>query len=105
MTTSSILVRVCIWILSAYKLEFSLSRVRLNHVLFCLFVFDAILELHAMDEKMFNDFFNEKWKWSLYVIKAYLIHDLCFVYLVEAFYHIETEKLTTNIWVHFLACY
>ena len=26
-------------------------------------------ELHAMNEKMSNDFLNGKWKWILYVIK------------------------------------
>lgn len=51
----------------------------------CLCVFDVVVELHAMDEKMFNDFLIGKWKWFLYVIKAYLINALYFVYVVEAF--------------------
>jgi hypothetical protein len=27
---------------------------------FCLYLFDAIVELHAMNEKLFNDFLIEK---------------------------------------------
>ena len=38
-----------------------------------------------MVEKMFNDFLFEKWNWISYVIKAYLIHDLYVVKVVEAF--------------------
>ena len=36
-------------------------------------------------KKTFTDFLNGKWKQILYVIKAYLIHDFDFVYVVEAF--------------------
>ena len=54
-----------------------------------LCMFDAIVELHAMNEKMFNDFFIGKCKWILYVIKACLIHVyfiiLFFAYVVKAF--------------------
>ena len=38
-----------------------------------------------MDEISFVDFLIEKWKWSLFLIWAYLHHDLNFVYVVEAF--------------------
>jgi hypothetical protein len=31
-------------------------------VLSCLCLLDAIVELHATDENMFNDFLIEKWK-------------------------------------------
>ena len=34
-----------------------------------------------MDEKMFNDFLIEKWKWILCIIKAYLIRDLKIMYM------------------------
>lgn len=42
-------------------------------------------ELYLMDEKMVNDFFISKWRCTIYVVKAYLFHDLHFVYIVEAF--------------------
>ena len=35
-----------------------------------------------MDEEMFNEFFVEKWKWIMCIIKAHLFHDLYFVYVV-----------------------
>ena len=35
-----------------------------------------------MDEKMFNDFLVGTWKWIINVVKAYLFHDLYFVYVV-----------------------
>ena len=70
MTTLSILVRVCIWVL-VLNLFFFLStrlfkcswaslscalqtKVKLVGSCFCLF--DAIVVLHAMDEQMFKDF-------------------------------------------------
>ena len=34
-----------------------------------------------MDEEMFNDFFTEKWKWIMYVVKARLFYDLFFLYI------------------------
>ena len=40
---------------------------------YCIIVFvcfDAIVELHIMDETMFNDFFNGNWKWIIYVMKG-----------------------------------
>ena len=55
--------------------------------LFCLL--DATIELHPMNEIFCNDFFIEKWKRFSYVIKAYLIHDFHFVYVVEGFIHIK----------------
>ena len=56
---------------------------------FCLCLFDASVELHLMDENMFNDLLIRKWKWISHVIKAYTIHDL---YVVEAFItsHLKT---------------
>jgi hypothetical protein len=36
-----------------------LSRLRLSLLRSCLCLFDAIVGLHAMDEKMFNDFLIE----------------------------------------------
>ena len=38
-----------------------------------------------MDENMFHDFLIGKWNWIVYVIKAYLFHDLYFVYVGDAF--------------------
>ena len=53
---------VCMWVLGLYKLEvlgaligFSLWIVA-KLLCSCLSVLDANIELHAMDEKMFNDF-------------------------------------------------
>ena len=37
-----------------------------------LFV-DAIVDLHPLDEKMFNDVLIGKWKWILYVNKGLFI--------------------------------
>jgi hypothetical protein len=34
---------------------------------------------------MFNDFLIEEWKWIVYEVKAHLIHELYFKYVVEAF--------------------
>jgi hypothetical protein len=34
-----------------------------------------------MDEDLFNDFFTEKWKRIIYVVKAHLFYDLYFVYI------------------------
>jgi hypothetical protein len=65
-------------------------------------LFDAIVELYVMDNKMSIDFLIRKWAYILRVIKAYLIHDLYFVYVVEAFITLNW-KLNINTWVHFLA--
>jgi hypothetical protein len=51
----------------------------------CLCLFDANVEVHAMDEKTFNDFLIEKWRWISSIIKASSIHSSYFVYVVEAF--------------------
>ena len=56
----------------------------------CLYLIDAIIELHATNEKKFNEFLIGKWKWVLYVIKAYLIHDLYVVHVVK-------EIITLNL--------
>ena len=50
----------------------------------CLCLFDAIIELHVMDESIFNEFLIRKRMWILHVIYAYLINDLC-EYVVRAF--------------------
>ena len=42
----------------------------------CLCLFDAIVELHAMGKKIFDDFLSRKRTWISHVIKAYSIHDL-----------------------------
>ena len=44
---------------------------------------------------MFNDFLIGKWKWILYVMKAYLIHDLYFVFGIcsRGIYHIKLKSL------------
>ena len=50
----------------------------------CLRSFEAIIELHPMDAKLFNDFLIGELNWTGYLIKACLF--LCmFVYVVEAF--------------------
>ena len=65
MATFSILVRVCIWVLVFNKLKahgvpmalwvlHSTSWLKL--LCFCLCLLDAIVELHAMDEKMLYGF-------------------------------------------------
>jgi hypothetical protein len=51
----------------------------------CLCLFDVIVDLHAMDEKAFNDFLIRKSKWISIGNKGLLIHDYCFPYVVEAF--------------------
>ena len=43
-------------------------RIVTNLLYFCFCLFDANIELNAMDEEIFNDFHTEKWKWNLYVI-------------------------------------
>ena len=53
--------------------------------MFYLYLFDAIVELHAMNVKMLNDFLIGRWKWISYVIEVYLNHDLFFVHVVKAF--------------------
>ena len=35
-------------------------------------MFDAIIKLHPINKKVFNDFFIGKWKWIVYVLNAYL---------------------------------
>ena len=49
-------------------------------LLLYLCLFDVIVGLYAMDEK-FNDFLIENEN----EVEAYLIHALCFVYVVETF--------------------
>ena len=51
----------------------------------CLCFFDAIVELHPMNEKVLIDFLIGECKWIVYVINAYLFLDLYCVYVVEAF--------------------
>ena len=51
----------------------------------CLCLFDAIIKVHVVYEKMFNENIIGKWKWISYVIKVYFIHDLYLVYIVETF--------------------
>jgi hypothetical protein len=72
MTILSILLGVCIWVLGSYKLEahealmgsreFCSMHYAYVIVLSCLCLLDTIVELHATDENMFNDFLIEKWK-------------------------------------------
>jgi hypothetical protein len=69
-TTVSILVRVCIWGLGFYKLEvhgalmssleFFLCGLWLSCCVLVFCLFDAINELHAMDDKIFTHFFIGK---------------------------------------------
>ena len=47
----------------------------------CLCLLDEMIKLYAMREKKFNDFLIGKMKVVLYVIKAYLIHDLVSLYM------------------------
>ena len=65
MTSMSILVRVCTWVQAFYKhealgalmgsLDFALHIVA-KLLCSCLCLFDAIVDLHAKHEKMFNDY-------------------------------------------------
>ena len=57
----------------------------LSYLYYCLCLFVAVVELHAMDAKMFKNFPIEKQEWILHVTEAYLIHDLYFLCLVRAF--------------------
>ena len=43
------------------------------------------VELHPMNEKIFNNLLIGKWKYIVYVKKAYLFQELYFIYLVETF--------------------
>ena len=52
---------------------------------------------------MFDDLFIGNEEWVLYVINAWLIHDLHYVYIVEAFLN-YSDKLIINLSVHFLGC-
>ena len=91
MTTLFILVRVCRLGSKCFigwrclecswaPLSFAL-HVLAKSLCFCLCLFDAIVDLHAMAEKMSNDLSLESDS-EFHVIKTHLIHDL---YLVEAF--------------------
>ena len=44
-------------------------------------------ELHPIHEKVFNDFVIGKWKWIVYVLKAFLFMIGNFVYVMKAFTH------------------
>ena len=66
-------------------------------------MFDAVVELHAMDEKMFTDFLIGKWRWIVYVTKAYLVCDLTFTYVVEAFVTSDLKALYKHLRAHFSA--
>jgi hypothetical protein len=48
-------------------------------------LFDAIIELHVVDEEIFYDFLVGKGKWKSHVIKVYLNHGLYPVYVAESF--------------------
>ena len=70
----------------------------------CLWtLFDTIVELHAVDEKLFSDLLIGKWELILCVIKAYLIQDSYFGICGEGVYHIKLNFFCINTWVHFLA--
>ena len=62
-----------------------LSKLWLSYLCSCLSLFDAIVELHAMDAIMLEKFCIGKQEWMLHVIEAYLVYDLYFLYLVGAF--------------------
>jgi len=49
-------------------------------------------KIHPPNENIFNNFFNAKWKWIEYVIKAYLFHDLYLMYVVEAFIALDWKN-------------
>ena len=63
---------------------------------YCLCLFDAIVELYALDRKMFIDFLIGKWKWIEYEMKAYLIHALYFAHVVVKTLITLNWKLTIN---------
>ena len=54
-------------------------------MLSCLCLLDAIVKLHVMIEKLFNDFLIGRWKWDCICNWFYLIQVLYGVYVVEAF--------------------
>ena len=59
----------------------------------CPCLIDAFVKLHAMDEKISNDFLIGMSKWITHVIKAYLIHELYTINVVEAFITLNWKSL------------
>ena len=54
----------------------------------CALVFVCLMQsMHYLlwMARKYNDFLIRKWTWILHAIKAYLIHEFDFVYVVEAF--------------------
>jgi len=54
-----------------------------------------------------NDCLIGKWKWIMYVQKACLLHDLCFVYLVEASIMLnwkDKDKYLSSYSISLLVC-
>ena len=47
-------------------------------------------ELNPKDEKLIYNYLIGKWKWIIYVMKAYLFHDFSFCICTKAF--ITTNK-------------
>ena len=45
------------------------------------------------EKKMLNDFLIREWTWILHVIRTYLIHELYFIYVVEAFIILNWKTL------------
>ena len=104
MTTFSILVRVCV--LGVYKLD-ALER-SCTPLRFCLHtatkllcidmcLFNAIVELHAMHEKMLNIVISLESEWISYVIK---VHSLQYLYLVFCSGGICHIKLKNLVLIH-----
>ena len=64
---------------------------------YCFCLLDSIVKLHAMDEKLLNDFLIGRWEHILYVINAYLNQELHFVHVVKAFITLHWKARYTYI--------
>ena len=105
MTTMSILVMICIWVLGFYILEAlgvlvgSLEiycQIVAKLLCSCLILSNAIAKLHAMDEKIFNDFLIAKWKWVIYVSSPIWFMD-CILYICNrGIYHNKLESIVIH---------
>ena len=88
-----VLVKVWIWVRGLYKLETLgalmsflefCAWIVAKFLCSCLYLFDTIVQLHAIDGNHSITLSLESER-NLMCNKANLIHDFCYVYVVEAF--------------------
>ena len=60
-------------------------QIKAKLLCFYICLLDVIVELHPMDEECSMTLLFWKWKWNFCAINAYLLKDVYFVYVVEAF--------------------